>query len=117
MSTDSNDSNESDTRTSPSRLEQIRRKIVNAVKVNHYMAPNYKKPSIESLDDDDYGNDESKIYGTKHVQYQYYNSCCKNDSSRRMDEQLRSSDRSIRATTEKTVRHPSNAQVYKKLSH
>jgi hypothetical protein len=113
--TDSNDSNESDTHTSPSRLEKIRRKFVNAVKVSHFMTPNYKKPSIESLDDNDYGNDDSKIFGTKHVQYQYYNSCCRTDSSRKVGEEQRRSSSEVKHSG-KVVRNLSYDRVYKNSS-
>jgi hypothetical protein len=77
-SSDSDDAvSEKSSSSSPSRLESIKRKIINAVKATHYMSPdNGKSSSIETLDDNDFSND-LKIVGSKHVQYQYYNNCCK----------------------------------------
>ena len=75
-----NGRNEARDRKSPSKLENIKRKFLNAVKVSHYMSPAYNnKKSIDTLDDDDFGND-AKIVGSKHVQYQYYNDCCRRNS-------------------------------------
>ncbi len=87
---------------SPSKLENIKRKFMNAVKVSHYMSPRHNTlKAIDTLDDNDFSNDV-KIVGSKHVQYQYYNDCCRRNSQKKEidtdDEEMLSNQRELAAS-------------------